>query len=209
MAGHRPVNPDPNFRRCPRCRAVKPITDYHRNRTAPDGRNAYCKPCQYARLHERPPSKTTAERFWPRVDKNGPNGCWIWTGAKNTRGYGQVWIGGKERLILAHRLSLILSGREVPPPGRDIKNGVIDHICKVHACVNPEHLRVVTQRFNSIENGLSPFAINAKKTHCKYGHEFTPENTRIVKSKGGSGSITTGRVCLKCYGPGGERKVRR
>ena len=25
---------------------------------------------------------TITERFWAKVDKNGPNGCWVWTGSK-------------------------------------------------------------------------------------------------------------------------------
>lgn len=33
-------------------------------------------------------------------------------------------------------------------------------------------------------------AINAAKTHCKWGHEFTPENTRIYSGK---------RACRTCY----------
>lgn len=30
---------------CPRCGDLKPITDYPRNRSRPDGRSAYCRPC--------------------------------------------------------------------------------------------------------------------------------------------------------------------
>jgi len=33
-------------------------------------------------------------------------------------------------------------------------------------------------------------AINAAKTHCKWGHEFTPENTRWSNGR---------RSCRKCY----------
>lgn len=32
-------------RRCPRCDTVKPITEFARNRSRPDGRGAYCRPC--------------------------------------------------------------------------------------------------------------------------------------------------------------------
>lgn len=35
-------------RTCPRCRELKPITDFPRNRSKPDGRGAYCKPCNAA-----------------------------------------------------------------------------------------------------------------------------------------------------------------
>lgn len=30
---------------CPRCGELKPVTDFPRNRSRPDGRGAYCRPC--------------------------------------------------------------------------------------------------------------------------------------------------------------------
>lgn len=36
----------------------------------------------------------------------------------------------------------------------------------------------------------TPAAVNAAKTHCKHGHEFTPENTRL--DRGGY------RCCRTC-----------
>lgn len=36
-------------------------------------------------------SKTPEERFWEKVNKDGPNGCWVWT-AGTTRGYGAFEI---------------------------------------------------------------------------------------------------------------------
>jgi hypothetical protein len=43
-------------------------------------------------------------------------------------------------------------------------------------CVNPEHLEPVTSAVNT-RRGRSPSAVNARKTHCVRGHEFTPQNT--------------------------------
>ena len=45
-------------------------------------------------------------------------------------------------------------------------------------CVNPEHLEPVTQRENALRGG-GPTAVNFAKTHCKRGHELTPENTYL------------------------------
>lgn len=108
------------------------------------------------------------QRFWAKVEKT--NTCWLWLGSK-VKGYGQFWLNGK--LHLAHRVSYetIHSG--------NIPNGmVLDHICKNHSCVNPEHLRVVTQREN-ISYGDSPVADNIHKTHCPQGHPYNDENTII------------------------------
>ncbi|WP_084546433.1 WhiB family transcriptional regulator [Glycomyces arizonensis] len=43
---------------------------------------------------------------------------------------------------------------------------------------------------------------NAAKTHCKWGHEFTPENTRISGYNGQ-------RVCRACAAEGGRRHRAR
>lgn len=131
---------------------------------------------------------TLAERFWVKVNKDGANGCWLWTGATRYWGYGCIWDHGKIRQ--AHRVSWELAGRELPPP-----HLCIDHMCRTPACVNPDHLRVVTYKQNATQNNVSPFARNAQKTHCKHGHEFTPENTAMYLNPG-RGFYT--RVCLTC-----------
>lgn len=54
----------------------------------------------------------------------------------------------------------------------------------LHENDNPQDNRLVNLRWGTrsenqadrVRNGLHH---NARKTHCKYGHEFTPENTRI------------------------------
>lgn len=172
---------------CPMCKQEKPRSAFSGKKRL-DG---YCTPCKGKRGTMLKPSPTVGVRFWKYVEKGpNPDDCWIWTGTKNTMGYGQLWVGGPERLALAHRVSMQLHGLPVPPPGRDIKNGVIDHKCNVHACVNPAHLHVVTQKVNT-HRGTSPFAVNALKTHCIHGHEFTPENTK----RNASGY----RECLACY----------
>jgi hypothetical protein len=44
-------------------------------------------------------------------------------------------------------------------------------------------LEAVTNRENMLR-GVGVCALNARKTHCKHGHEFTPENTYRVKNGG-------------------------
>lgn len=46
----------------------------------------------------------------------------------------------------------------------------IDHLCRNRGCVNPAHLEAVT-RLENCRRGAY-----AQKTHCKHGHEFTPDN---------------------------------
>lgn len=82
---------------------------------------------------------TTDERFWRKVDKSG--GCWLWTGGLTTKGYGHFYVDG--RLVAAHRFAY---ERHVGPV---LAGYMLDHTCHVRACVNPEHLRPVTNKQNA------------------------------------------------------------
>lgn len=63
---------------------------------------------------------------------------------------------------------------------------MLDHLCAstngLRSCVNPWHMEPVSLKEN-IRRGTSPSAKNAAKTHCKRGHEFTPESTYVVLGK--------------------------
>ena len=79
------------------------------------------------------------ERFTARVEKS--SGCWMWTGAKTSAGYGN-FTTADSRNVLAHRYSF---EQEHGP----IKDGaIILHECDTPACVNPNHLRAGTQSDN-------------------------------------------------------------
>lgn len=99
-------------------------------------------------------------------------GCWRWTGAHISTGYGQLDVGGKRKGV--HRLAYTAFVGPIPE-GMDI-----DHACNVRDCINPEHLRPMSHRDNILRSAGPP-GLNAWKTHCKRGHEFTPENTRIPR----------------------------
>jgi hypothetical protein len=110
-------------------------------------------------------------------------GCWEWQGyLAHDSGYPRITIGRIS--YRAHRISYEAFVAPIP-------DGLtIDHLCRNIVCVNPEHLEAVTVTEN-IRRSNAPNAVNARKTHCKYGHEFTPENIRINVVNGG-------RQCRKC-----------
>lgn len=126
-------------------------------------------------------------RFESHVDRT--DHCWLWLSTIGEDGYARFWLNGTRRV--AHRIAYMLTGREIPP------GMVIDHACRVRHCVNPDHLRPLTNRENVLI-GIGLSAVNARKTHCKHGHEFTPENTRI--------STEGFRVCRTCHR---QRELRR
>lgn len=124
------------------------------------------------------------ESIESRINKNSPNGCWIWTGGRTGAGYGAISIG--RRVALAHRY---VYEHLIGP----ILAQTLDHLCRVTLCVNPDHLEPVSMSEN-LRRGNGVTAKNARKTHCKYGHEFTPENTYTHKTKNG-----IGRACKMCH----------
>jgi hypothetical protein len=107
---------------------------------------------------------TMERRFFLHIVRENERGCWVWDKPHPDTGYGQ-FNGGT-----AHRWSYEFFRVEVPD-GLDL-----DHLCRDRACVNPWHLDPVTTAVN-ILRGVSPAAVNARKTHCDHGHAFTPENT--------------------------------
>lgn len=119
------------------------------------------------------------ERLTRYIDKR-PDGCWLWTGHTVRGGYGGFNFRGSR--VDAHRASYVLHCGEVP-------TGLhLDHLCRVRLCVNPAHLEPVTPKENVLRS-TAITALNALKTHCKHGHEFTAENTYRTKA---------GRHCRRC-----------
>lgn len=120
----------------------------------------------------------------PRIVPEGT--CLVWTGGRTSQGYGVA--GG----AYVHRLAWEeTNGRPVPT------GMVVCHSCDNPPCCNPDHLWIGTQGDNVRDAAAkgrldtSNLVRRGEWTHCKRGHEFTPENTRI-DSKGA-------RECVQCY----------
>lgn len=137
------------------------------------------EPRRFRRAHNnRLKAQQWRQNFWAKVQKEGHsqswNGtpCWLWLGSDNGHGYGHYSHRGEGRLVTkgSHRIAWELLRGEIP-------NGyTIDHLCRNHSCVNPDHLEPVPHGVNLLR-GNTLNATNAAKTHCDHGHEFTPENT--------------------------------
>lgn len=144
-------------------------------------------------------------RFFDKVSMfDSPQSCWDWVGSRDKWGYALMRIDGKTRV--AHKAIWEHFNGPVPD-GYEL-----DHTCKNSSCVKPDHLEAVTHSENISrgdwrrprgEHGyFAPTGRPARaltpvpqRTHCKRGHEWTPENTEI-------GSDGT-RRCREC------RRIRR
>jgi hypothetical protein len=111
-------------------------------------------------------------RFWAKVDKGGPEECWLWTGERNHRGYGRVYSEGTTSTTSAHRVSLrIATGN----PGADL---LVLHSCDNPPCVNPAHLRYGTHEENMIDmssRGRADDRKGSANTQAKLTEEDVPE----------------------------------
>jgi len=111
------------------------------------------------------------QRFWAKVDKDVPGGCWLWTASLDRYGYGQ--FNPRPHITItrgAHRYAYELIIGPIPA------QLTLDHLCRVRHCVNPDHLEPVSMKENVLR-GIGLTAKQARLTHCKRGHPFDLFNT--------------------------------
>lgn len=127
-------------------------------------------------LHEH-----ASERFEALHIPEPNTGCWLWLGHLDTHGYGVTCI--KSKRLRAHRLAYSVIKGPIPD------QHVIDHLCRTHWCVNPDHMEPVTDPVNMSRQDVW----NARKTHCPHGHPYAGENLIIRTWRG-----KPRRICRTC-----------
>jgi hypothetical protein len=117
---------------------------------------------------------TTAQRFWPKVQKTDT--CWLWTGTNNGSSndpsrkwpYGQLRdkVDGKWVRKQSHRISWELHNGPIP------KGLWVLHRCDTTLCVNPDHLFLGTPKANTsdmVSKGRSKFGGGKGSSHVTKG----------------------------------------
>jgi len=118
-------------------------------------------------------------RFWIKTEA-APGGCIVWTAAKDQRGYGHFALAGK--VWVSHRIAFIAAR------GIDIPAGMqLDHLCRVRACCNVDHLEIVTLEENTLRGDSlsSPTRRSLlMDATCQRGHDMSlPDAWRVYGKK--------------------------
>jgi hypothetical protein len=111
--------------------------------------------------------KPLADRFWSKVDKDGPTmphmstPCWVWTGARHRHGYGMLNVDGK--IVTAHRVAFFLEHGRWPNP-------FALHDCDHPPCVR--HIREGTPADNMWDVSSRSRRVWQRDT-CQKGHPMS------------------------------------
>lgn len=104
------------------------------------------------------PKVPASIRFWLKVGTTHPDGCWLWTGGKNSQGYGNFYTNNKQ--YKAHRFVYELTYGAIP------KDILICHHCDNPSCVRPDHLFAGTNQDNMddmVAKGRSPAGMKGER----------------------------------------------
>lgn len=115
----------------------------------------------------------TIKRFLGKVDRQ-PNGCWNWTGTRNSGKYGLAWIGRKR--VRAHRLSWMLFCGSIP------EGKMVLHTCNNRKCVNPDHLYIGDGSDNNIDR-INDGYVHECPTHRKLYSGEVEVIRKLIRSR--------------------------
>lgn len=123
-----------------------------------------------------------------------PSGCWDWQ--KHCDHFRNMKPGQRGYPTASYRNKRVRLNRKMLELriGRTLKPGMqACHRCDYPPCINPDHLYEATNQQNHLDGGKRKRMQGQLKTHCKSGHEFTPENTYWSKR-----GVSHCRNCLRC-----------
>lgn len=139
--------------------------------------------------------KHTIDSVIKQVTYEPNTGCWLWSGALNSSGYGSVTFQGKTWRV--HRLihTYIV--------GEPIVAFELHHICAQKSCCNPSHLEKLTKAQHSA------IGYRSKLTHCPAGHPYSGDNLLMWSDKHRRCKICQEERCQKRIDRGDFRKAKR
>lgn len=118
--------------------------------------------------------------------------CIVWTGRLDRNGYGVFKTYGRH--TGTHRAAWLARRGPIP------SGLVVDHLCRVRACLRVDHMELVTTAENtrrglvSVRAGQHAGMYGRLKTECVNGHPFDEANTYWASRPDGY----TVRICRAC-----------
>lgn len=136
------------------------------------------------------------DRFFQQVNRTDT--CWIWVGYVRPDGYGHMTIrrAGIQRSILVHRIAYQVLKKRLSI------HRVLDHQCRNKRCVNPGHLRAVTDRTNLLSDPATMTYQNKHKRYCLRGHPLFGKNLYVYPQ-------SHHRCCRQCRNITQQRYLKR
>lgn len=153
-------------------------------------------------MAENKPKRFLSPRHWTLEQKlaywtvAGPNGCLLWTGAKNRRGYAKLCWRGRQRM--AHRYVFESKHGQIP------SGMCVCHTCDTPSCINVDHLWLGTTQANTADkmakgrgvsspgeaNGCARLTVeqvqDIRRSECSYAelaalYGVTEDNIHLIK----------------------------
>lgn len=146
------------------------------------------------------------ETVYARLDKytEKTDGCWNWTGAKDSQGYGVLTLRRPiKKVVKAHRLSWQRVNGPIPET-HSYHGTCILHSCDNPGCVNPKHLFAGTvqdnlQDMKEKERGRGPTKLSAALVHAIRAQAEVIPQVEICRIHGLHSSTVSGIVNRKVW----------
>lgn len=129
--------------------------------------------------------KPLDDAFFSKVEMIPLLGCWLWTGALSTKGYGSIRRDGRTRT--ASVLSYQMHRGEIP------FGLCVLHRCDIPSCVNPEHLFLGTQKENVEDRDRKGRGAPGLRGEMHPSAKLTAEDVAKIRSSAES-SVALGRL---------------
>ncbi len=130
------------------------------------------------------------ELFWKKVGRRNKQGCRLWRGELNDKGYGRVTFKGYS--TTAHRMAYILTHG---PVAADL---VVRHKCDNRACCNPQHLEVGTQADNIADMHARGRAGDCRNFGEKHGRcKITAAQVEQIRALYAAGGVSQDKLAIQ------------